>query len=163
MTTDEIRKQVYDLRPSDLERVPIWEFALDEEGYPGQDEATVRPRPDLASADPTDGLFVVSAEFVTSDGTKFAGYVTPSEEDNLGLIQPTITTESGQVNFWLGAFPPEPGALQESYELLGMSAEQTFPLVFKAAVPTEGVDLEGRVPAFLHLASLDDQRIVEAT
>ena len=47
-----IRKQVFDLRPEDFASTPIWEFALDEEGASGQDEATVRPRPDLKHADP---------------------------------------------------------------------------------------------------------------
>jgi hypothetical protein len=38
-----IRKQVYDLTLDDLTRYPVWEYALDEEGEDGQDEATVRP------------------------------------------------------------------------------------------------------------------------
>jgi hypothetical protein len=35
------RKQVYDLTRENLSKFPIWEFALDEEGDEGQDEATV--------------------------------------------------------------------------------------------------------------------------
>ena len=50
-----IRKQVYELRPEDFVTASIWEFALDEEGAPGQDEATVRPRADLERADPDEG------------------------------------------------------------------------------------------------------------
>src|SRR5438445_9260527 len=46
-----IRKQEYDIRPEDLRRFPIWEYALDEETTPGQDELTLRPRPDLDLAD----------------------------------------------------------------------------------------------------------------
>ena len=46
-----VRKQLPALRPGDLERFPIWEQALDEVGVPGQDEETVKPRPDLAEAD----------------------------------------------------------------------------------------------------------------
>src|SRR5262252_1978828 len=38
-----VRKQVFDLTVEDLDRYPVWEFALDEEGDEGQDEATVRP------------------------------------------------------------------------------------------------------------------------
>ena len=68
-----IRKQMGDLVPSDLERYPIWEFALDEEGEEGQDEETVRPRPDLADADPDAGVLVVRAELVARDGTRFDG------------------------------------------------------------------------------------------
>ena len=41
--TKRVRKQIYKLEHSDLDRFPAWEFALDEEGRAGQDEATVRP------------------------------------------------------------------------------------------------------------------------
>src|SRR5882724_9722481 len=41
----QIRKQVYELTLEDLVAFPAWEFALDEEGEPDQDEATVRPFP----------------------------------------------------------------------------------------------------------------------
>jgi hypothetical protein len=56
-----IRKQVTDLLTDDLERFSIWEFALDEEGEQGQDEATVRPRPDLQRPDPGERMFVIAA------------------------------------------------------------------------------------------------------
>jgi hypothetical protein len=58
-----IRKQVTDLRPDDLAPYPIWEFALEEEGEEGQDEETVKPRPDLDRADPAEGIFIVGTEF----------------------------------------------------------------------------------------------------
>lgn len=73
-----IRKQVGDLRPGELARFPIWEFALDEEGAPGQDEETVRPRPDLTVADPADGLFIARARFIAKDGTRYVGYCRPT-------------------------------------------------------------------------------------
>jgi hypothetical protein len=38
-----VRKQVYDLTLADFDVAPVWEFASDEEGVAGQDEATVRP------------------------------------------------------------------------------------------------------------------------
>jgi hypothetical protein len=163
MNADRIRKQVYELLPGDLERFPIWEHALDEEGEPGQDEATVRPRPDLDVADPGQGLFVVRAEFESKDGTRFDGYAYPSTEDTLSLIQPTIVTEQGHVGFWLGAFPPEPAALAPVYELLGKPADALFPISFHSPVRVEGVELRGEIPAFLHFASIQDHRIVEMT
>jgi hypothetical protein len=163
MNADKIRKQVYELMPSDLDQFPIWEHALDEEGVPGQDEATVKPRPDLDVADPGQGLFVVRAEFESKDGIRYSGYAYPSTEDTLSLIQPTIVTEQGQVGFWLGAFPPEPAALAPLYEMLGKSADALFPLSFCSPVRLEGVDLHGEIPAFLHFASIQDQRMVEMT
>ena len=38
-----IRKQCCDLTAQDFERFPIWEFALDEEGRPGQDKLRCVP------------------------------------------------------------------------------------------------------------------------
>jgi hypothetical protein len=78
-----IRKQVTDLRPDDLATYPIWEFALDEEGEEGQNEETVRPRPDLDRADPAEGIFIVRTEFVAADGTRFDGYASPHEDAHI--------------------------------------------------------------------------------
>ena len=144
-----IRKQVADLVPSDLERFPIWEFALDEEGEEGLDEETVRPRPDLADADPSDGLFIVRAEFVGRDGTRFAGYVTASQDDAPSALQPTIVTAYGQVPFWLGLHGPGPGEIEQAYELLAKTAEQLFPLRFRALVPVAGATCEGAIGGFV--------------
>ena len=50
------RKQVYELANSDFIRCPVWEFALDEEGAEGQDEATVRPYLYDGDLDPSLGM-----------------------------------------------------------------------------------------------------------
>jgi hypothetical protein len=156
-----IRKQIADLVPSDLEQYAIWEFALDEEGEEGQDEETVRPRPDLADADPRDGLFVVRAELVSRDGTRFAGFVTASEEDALSGLQPTIVTARGQVRFWLGLHGPRPGKIEEAYELLAKPAGQLFPLRFHALVPVRGGTPAGVIGGFLRRRSPGDDGVVE--
>jgi hypothetical protein len=160
-SAETVRKQVYDLRPHDLEQFPIWEHALDEEGEPGQDEATVKPRPDLTVADPGEGMLIARAEFTANDGTRYDGYVYPSHEQNFGFIQPTIVTDDGQVNFWYGAFPPKPGALEADYKLLGKTAEQLFPVKFRAVVEYEGTKLEGEVPAFMHYKDVGSDEVVE--
>ena len=67
-----LRRQVYELSMRDLREVPAWEFASDEEGVPGQDEATVRPYEKIP-ADPGDGLLVVRATFIFSDESRFVG------------------------------------------------------------------------------------------
>ena len=156
-----IRKQCYDLRPEDLERFPIWEHALDEEREPGQDEATVKPRPDLTVADPGEGLLLARAELTARDGTRYDGYVYPSQEQAWGFIQPTIVTGDGQVNFWCGAFPTKPPALAAAYELLGKSAEQLFPVKLQCVVEYEGATLEGDVSAFMHYEHLGSKNVVE--
>jgi hypothetical protein len=162
-SSDRIRKQVYELRPADLERFPIWEHALDEEGEPGQDEATVKPRPDLEEADPGEGLLIVRAELTARDGTRYAGYVYPSDDDEISSIQPTIATDAGQVNFWLGAFPPRAGQLERGYEVVGKTAEELFPVRYRALVPSNGARLEGEVPAFLRWQSPAVRDVVELT
>jgi hypothetical protein len=156
-----IRKQIADLLPSDLEQYAIWELALDEEGEEGQDEETVRPRPDLRHADPADGLFVVRAELVARDGTRFTGFVTASEEDALSALQPTIVTARGQVRFWLGLHGPRPGEIEDAYELLAKPAGRLFPLRFRTLVPVAGRTPAGAIGAFLRLRSSSDHGVVE--
>jgi hypothetical protein len=158
-----IRKQVTDLRPDDLTRYPIWEFALDEEGEEGQDEETVKPRPDLDRADPARGMFIVRTEFVAADGTRFDGYASPQEDAHLGYTQPTIATAEGQVQFWFGGVPPRPGKLDASYRILGKSAAELFPLRYRALVEHDGAALEGEIGAFMHLESMGSKNVVTVT
>lgn len=145
-----IRKQLPELRPSDLERFPIWEQTLDEEGFPGQDEETVKPRFDLAEANPSEGMFIVRAEFIAHDGSRFDGYVSP-QLDSTFNVQPTLVTEYGQVNLWYGSFVPKAEQLDKDYALLGKTSDELFPVRFRAVVPARGVPLEGEVPGFLYL------------
>jgi len=121
-----VRKQLYDLRTSDLEKFPVWEQALDEEGWPGQDEETVKPRPDLTEVDPGEGMFIVRATFITRDGSRFDGYVWPQLDSGVS-VQPTLVTEDGHVNFWYGSFVPNAEQLQKHYALLGKAADALFP------------------------------------
>jgi hypothetical protein len=53
-----LRKQVYDLTTEDLDFAPIWEYAHDEEGEEGQDEATVRPVEPARSLDAVEVMCV---------------------------------------------------------------------------------------------------------
>jgi hypothetical protein len=73
--SNKIRKQVFDLTTEDLVQFPIWEFASDEEGEAGQDEATVRPWDGEQPPDKTSCPLIVRARFVLSDGTSFTGHV----------------------------------------------------------------------------------------
>ena len=147
-----IRRQVYELTLSDLSSSPAWEFALDEEGEPDQDEATVRPYPFTGSVDPSVGMLIVAARFWLADGTEMRGYLTPpsSDDRSLGTIQPQIVTDGGQVSFWLGRCPPNK---IRAYQLLGRDAESVFPIRFESAVPLLGGAVFGTVPGFLCLES----------
>lgn len=143
-----VRKQVYELTLEDLERCPVWEFASDEEGVEGQDEATVRPRPDLSAPLPREGSLVVRTRFTARDGSEFFGHCTPSPDDSLGDIQPTIVGRSTQVGFWSGRAQPTRKELAGFYKALGKKAEELFPLKFEAVIRTPGYFDSGVIPAF---------------
>src|SRR6185369_14028391 len=147
-----IRKQVYDLTLDDLSTSPAWEFALDEEGESDQDEATVRPHSFSGPLDPSADMLIVAARFWLADGTSMRGYLTPPSADDrsLGLIQPQIVTDGGQVRFWCGRCPPDTA---RAYQLLGRDSASVFPLRFESAVPLIGGAVSGTVPGFLCLES----------
>jgi hypothetical protein len=155
--TERIRKQVYDLVPADLEAFAVWELALDEEGEEGQDEATARPN--LREVDPADGLFVVRAELLAADGTRFDGYLSPHAEPDLAFLQPTVVTPERQVGFWFGVRAPTAEALAEAYGALGTTPDRLFPLRFRALVACRGVS-EGTIEGFSHLVSARSREVV---
>jgi hypothetical protein len=141
MRAGRIRRQVYELTPSDLERFPVWEFSLDEEGEEGQDEETVRPCEPGGPLDPADGMFIVRASLTLSDGTRLNGYLTPPVEGDTGLstLQPAVVVPSGQVSFWCGTIVPPAAHIAKSYALVGKaSPTQVFPLRFASDVDLIG-------------------------
>jgi len=149
-----IRKQVYELTQQDFDEYPVWEFALDEEGEEGQDEATVRPYPHDPPLDPNEGMFVVNASFTLCDGAQMKGYLTPGVQGDrsIGTVQPIVFAESVQVAFWCGIFPPSTEFLAESYRALGKTAEQVFPAKFTSEVPLTSGPVEGVLDGFLHMS-----------
>jgi hypothetical protein len=154
-----MRKQVYELTVEDLNISPVWEFALDEEGEPGQDEATVRSYRIEGLLNSSDGMFVVRAKFKLADGTEQTGYLTPGHEaSDLGSVQPQIVTANGQVGFWMGSIKQDVLPL---YTILGKTASQVFPIEFISDVPLDTGPLTGRIPAFLHLEDFRTQRVKE--
>ena len=147
-----VRKQVYKLKPDNLSLSPVWEFALDEEGEPEQDEATVRPHPISGILDPSVGMLIVAARFWLVDGTQLHGYLTPPLSDNrsLSTIQPQIVTDRGQISFWCGRCPPDTA---RAYHLLGRNAASVFPIHFESTVPLVGGPVSGTLPGFMCLES----------
>ncbi len=149
----QVRKQVYELTPDDLTSFPVWEFCLDEEGVEGQDEATVRPYEKPGPVDPASGMFAVKAIFTLADGTEFTGYLTPPEQadrEDIGIIQPIIVTDKGQLMFWNGLLKPTKAILDENYGLLEKSASEVFPVRYRSAVELEGGAVEGTIGGFLY-------------
>ncbi|HWC59823.1 MAG TPA: hypothetical protein VHC44_09025 [Verrucomicrobiae bacterium] len=155
-----IRRQIYELTPNDLETFPIWEFNLDEAAKGGQDELTVRPFVAAGPLNPADRMFVVRAVFTLADGSMKRGYVTPPgrADEGIGVLQPIIVTEHGQIRFWCGTSIPGPKRLARSYQLLGKEAKQVFPLLFESEVELVGGPVRGSVPGFLVMEDFQTRR-----
>ena len=127
------RKQVYELTPDDLEKNPIWEFALDEEVGEDQDEATVMP---IDQFDEVSGLFIIKGEFKAANGIRYVGYLNLSETDAGGgasldqmqYVQPVIVTDEGQIGFWNGTLDLDKEELAGVYEMreIGRYANRSF-------------------------------------
>lgn len=149
----------------DLSKFPVWEFALDEEGEEGQDEATVRPYEVSGSLDPSEGMFIVRASFILSDGSKMQGYLTPpvQGDDSLGTLQPIIVTAHGQVGFWHGIMSPSPERLAQSYLMLGRDARCVFPLRFESQVELVGGPVRGSLAGFMVLENMETRKIKTLT
>lgn len=151
MGEERIRKQVYDLTEEDLARYPLWEFALDEEGEEGQDEATVRPLPyeyvpanearlmvGAATARLADGReFVATLYFNCLDGQSVENDRSPAA---LGSSQPHLLIEGRQFGFWQGSLRPAlfRKEMELFYATLGSPAEAIFPIEVTAWSLVEG-------------------------
>lgn len=143
-----IRKQIYDLRPEDLQQCPAWELALDEEGIAGQDEATVRP---LSPDDPVDGCCFVLTEFVLADGTRMIGYVSAEvreEHRSIGVLMPVIVTENGQVDFWYGKAQMTNEQLEKNFSILGKQSSEVFPVRFTTLRAVTNGPISGIIEGF---------------
>jgi hypothetical protein len=158
--SEKIRKQVYQLTESDLQLSPVWEFCLDEEGQPGQDETTVKPKPDVAKIYKLDGSHIAKTEFTFADGKKAVGYVYASSEEELPAIQPVIITPRGQVMFWYGIVPPQKDRQTEALAKLGLVSESLFPIRFSCVVPTDDIPLDGELEGFYHYDSDRDVQVI---
>jgi hypothetical protein len=130
-----LRRQVYLLTAQELTDHPIWEFCLDEEDIPGQDEATVKPSEDSEVPGYSPGAYIIGADAVFADGTSALGYLYSGEPGDWGCIQPNVVTQGGQVNFWLGALRfigDVEKRIADQLRVLGRGPGQIFPVTFKS-------------------------------
>jgi hypothetical protein len=130
------------LTPDDLEQCGIWE---ETEGEGGPYDGRLRPRPDLSIPFDTEsetGVFVVASDFSLADGTLLPGYCSPAPAAvvdmrgwfrGIGLLQPAIVLERGQVPFWF-VEKPDPDKVRSLYDLLSREPEQVFPVEFRVRV-----------------------------
>ncbi len=152
------RKSVAALTLADLETCPIWEYALDEESLPGQDETTVRPCVGRTRASGVGEL--VRTRFIAANGRLMFGFAVAGGSRDPGVAHPVIVLASGQhIGFWFGALHAS-REVPAAYAVLEMHSRELFPLVYRADVPVAGPPLFGELSAFLGLAS-DLRTVVE--
>lgn len=154
------RKAVNELTLADLARHPVWEYASDEEGEPDQDETTVRPVRHKGGPLPRRGGLIVSTLFEAADGTRYEGFCMPDPDGSIGVLQPAIITEAGQVRFWSGLMAPAPAELRRNYTRLAKKAPALFPLHFMARWNAPGYIGCGVLPAFQGLDRRDHRAVV---
>jgi hypothetical protein len=143
---------------SHLHRCNIWEEVGTGDGGPYG--GRLRPRQDLAVADDPEsetGLFVVASDFTLADGSSLAGYCTPTPVGvvnmrgwfrGIGLLQPAIVLDHGQVPFWFRD-EPERTEIQTLYDRLQCQPQQVFPVAFEARVDVpSGHIASGRLEGF---------------
>jgi len=157
--SSEIRRQVYNLSPTDLKAHPAWIFASDEVGVSGQDEATVRPYTQNP-VDTGNGLLVVRSKFKLADETEFLGYVSPPSIDStswhIGYQQPAIVTTNGQVPLWFGIRRHSVERVHGFLALMGKAANEVFPLSYRSDIPMLSGAVEGTLAGFYFM---DDGKI----
>jgi hypothetical protein len=149
--TNRVRKQAHLLTADDLDQHPLWEFCPDEEGEQGQDEATVKP---FENESYPSRNYIHAADVIFSDGTSAVGYIYRHqllEKKDMGFTQPTVVTESGQVNFWLGRlrFVRNPEQrIARGYDMLRKNPGTIFPVVFRTRPFADGAIMQVIVESF---------------
>jgi hypothetical protein len=86
-TSLQTRKQIDALTPEDLDAFAIWEFAM--EASDKQDENWIRPL-DRSTIPRETSSLSVAADFITADGTRFAGIVGLSTDEGLEIASGSL-------------------------------------------------------------------------
>jgi hypothetical protein len=128
-----IRKQVHELTAEDLEANPCWEYASDEEGEEGQDEATARPIPAERAVEETSPVFVQAA-FLFPNGRIRLGAVTVNAGDGVSGHQPVLLLPEGQVMFYVGSMEPKAAAVKSFRSSLRSVSAIPLPIRYVTAL-----------------------------
>jgi len=128
-------KQFGELEPEDFDRHPVWigchTADYGKPWYESTDEETFRPWTGKLPADHSQGMLLVKANFELMDGSRYTGFVTPSDKaDDLGTHQPQLFVGDQRFSFWGGMFGIPGSGQQALYAALNRSPEEIFPLRF---------------------------------
>jgi hypothetical protein len=163
-------KQFGTFTQADFERFPIWanvhSLDYDEAWYDETDEETFRPWSGELPVDPSLGMFLVRSQISLVDDTQFMGFITPAvgsgevSENELGLVQPYLFSEGGTlVTFWGGMFGFSEEAKKATYDLLGRSASQIFPIRFRAENGLAKGKQAGEIRGFYKVIDFQSQKV----
>ena len=163
-------KQFGTLTQADFERFPVWanvhSLDYDESWYDQTDEESFRPWSGKLPVDPSLGMFLVRSHISFADGMKLAGFITPAigsgevTENDLSLVQPHLFSEGGTlITFWGGMFGFSDEAKKATYDLLGRSASQIFPIRFRAENGVTKGKQAGEIRGFYRLVDFKSQKI----
>jgi hypothetical protein len=128
-------RQFGDLSAADFERHPVWIAChtadCGEPWYGETNEETFRPWTGTLPVAPSDGMLLVRATLQLPDGTRYAGFVTPTSKDgDLGVQQPQIFVGDRRFDFWGGIRGHTAQERHALYAALGRDPDAIFPLQF---------------------------------
>jgi len=136
--TKRIRKQCSDLTAQDFERLPCWEFALDEEGRPDQDEATVRPAAFRRGSMSAGSEQIVLGIFSFPNGRVRLGLLTSGAGLDVSDTQPSLFVADRLLNFYRGALLLSKAELKRETRLLAEVCDTPFPIYYCSAIRDRG-------------------------
>lgn len=125
-----MRKPVEELNAADLEKFPIWEFALDERDD-DQDETWVQPSPDQAIPESASGLCVAAAIRLRC-GLVYPAVLFGDASGRLVIDGAALLTTKGRVLFHRSDSPAQ---TRQNLRLLGLSKAEVFPLEYATRAP----------------------------
>jgi hypothetical protein len=139
-------KELAQLTAEDFVTIPVWECR----GGP-DNAATVQPCALHALSENTSGVHLAATEFRLADGTKMAGYCSPSDPSGVDYLQPVLFTAGGQLSLWAETLPTE-ASVADTWRRLGKPLERVYPIEFTCLVLVDGRQVSGVI-------SLDDVSI----
>lgn len=132
-------KRVHDLRPADLDRVPVWRYEGDDD-----DLAVVHATDRRQLSEKDTDVFIARTQFALANGAQHIGFCSPVDDFDLENLQPVILTDRGPVFFWFDA-PPTEESLRVQWQRLGVTRESIFPVHFRCTVPVDGRYITGTI------------------
>ncbi len=158
-------KQFGELTLDDFDRHPVWVSChvidYDEPWYEETDEETFRPWIGSLPVDPAETMFLVRAEFRTANGRALEGFLTPSEDENLGQQQPQVFISSRRFGFWGGMFGVPATERAAFYEALGFRSEEIFPIAYSASPNLAAGVIAGTLGGFYRMPDFKSPAVME--